>query len=134
MPYVIFYYVIICYVFSESATTVLESLTNYTGKHLCWSLFFSLNWWNYINLFCMNKPYFCRFIFQIDWRHICPKNTINLLLFYGEHFYGFLESDSWNCQEKNIDFTTNISINMGHKHFEVLWSFFCTYCKGLFSL
>ena len=33
----------------------------------------------------MNKPYFCRNSFL--------KNTIDVLLFYGEHFYGFSESD-----------------------------------------
>ena len=41
----------------------------------------------------MNKPYFCRNFFLIDWRHKRLKNTIDLLLFYGEHFYGFSESD-----------------------------------------
>ena len=40
----------------------------------------------------MNKPYFCRIFFLIDWRHKRLKNTIDL--FYGEHFYGFSESDS----------------------------------------
>ena len=41
----------------------------------------------------MNKPYFCRNFFLTDWRHKRLKNIIDLLLFYGEHFYGFLESD-----------------------------------------
>ena len=41
----------------------------------------------------MNKPYFCRNFFLIDWRHRPLKNTIYLLLFYGEHFHGFSESD-----------------------------------------
>ena len=36
----------------------------------------------------MNKPYFCRNFFS----HKRLKNTIYLLLFYGEHFYGFSES------------------------------------------
>ena len=40
----------------------------------------------------MNKPYLCRNFFLIDWRHKRLKNTIDLLLFYGEHFYGFSES------------------------------------------
>ena len=31
--------------------------------------------------------------FLTDWRHKRLKNTIDLLLFYGEHFYGFLESE-----------------------------------------
>ena len=37
--------------FSEATTTVLEIFTNSTGKGLCWSLFFSLKWWNYIKTF-----------------------------------------------------------------------------------
>ena len=41
----------------------------------------------------MNKPYFCRNFFLIDWCHKSLKNTIDLLLFYGEHFCGFSESD-----------------------------------------
>ena len=50
---------------------------------------FFLKRWNYINIFalhCMNKPYFCRIFFLTDWRHERLKNTINRLLFYGEHF------------------------------------------------
>ena len=39
----------------------------------------------------MNKPYFCQDFFLTDWRHKRLKNTIDLLLFYGEHFYGFSE-------------------------------------------
>ena len=41
----------------------------------------------------MNKPYFRRNLFFTDWRHELLKNTIDLLLFYGEHFYGFSESE-----------------------------------------
>ena len=41
----------------------------------------------------MNKPYFCRDFFHIDRRHKLRKNTIDLLLFYGEHFYGFSERE-----------------------------------------
>ena len=40
----------------------------------------------------MNKPYFCRNFFLIDCRHERLKNTIDLLLFYWENFYGFFES------------------------------------------
>ena len=40
----------------------------------------------------MNKPYFCWNFFLTDWRHKRLKNTIDLLLFYREHFYGFSES------------------------------------------
>ena len=40
----------------------------------------------------MNKPYFYRNFFLTDWRHKRLKNTIDVLLFYGEHFYEFSES------------------------------------------
>ena len=41
----------------------------------------------------MNKPSFCRDFVLIDGRHKRLKNTIDLLLlFYREHFCGFLES------------------------------------------
>ena len=40
----------------------------------------------------MSKPYFCQNFFLTDWRHKRLKNTIDLLLFYGEHFYEFSES------------------------------------------
>ena len=45
----------------------------------------------------MNKPYFCRNCFLMDWRNKRLKNTIDLSLFYVEHFYGFSE-----CVFKNI--------------------------------
>ena len=119
----------------------------------------SLKWWNHIKTFVLHEElYFCQILFLIDWCHKCLKNTIDLLLFYKEHFHGFPESDLWKCQ-KNIHFTTNISIYTGDRHFKVLWSFilyihfttnistytghwhftfhevlFCTYCKGLFCL
>ena len=40
----------------------------------------------------MNKPHFYRNFFLTDWRHERLKNTIDLLLFHGEDFYGFSES------------------------------------------
>ena len=40
----------------------------------------------------MNKVYFHRNVFLIDWRHKRLKNTIDLFLCYGKHFYGFSES------------------------------------------
>ena len=124
MPCVFFCYVIICYLFSEATAFVLESSKNSTGKFLCWSLFFPENG-KIISrrLFCMNKSYFCRNFFLIDWCHKRLKNTIDLSLFYGEHFYGFLESDLWKRWKKNIHFTADISLYTGHRHFEVLWSF-----------
>ena len=39
MTYIINYHITISYMFSEATTTALESFTNSTGKHLCWSLF-----------------------------------------------------------------------------------------------
>ena len=58
----------------------------------------------------MNKPYFCRIFFFTDWRHKRLKNTIVilyilyifLLLFYGEHFYGFSESDLKKVRKINL--------------------------------
>ena len=44
----------------------------------------------------MNKPYFRRNIFLIDWRHKRLKNTKDLLLFYEEYFCGFSESEDKN--------------------------------------
>ena len=41
----------------------------------------------------MNKPYFCRNFFLTDRRYKRLKNKIDLLLFYREHFYGFLENE-----------------------------------------
>ena len=41
----------------------------------------------------MNKPDFCRNFFLTDLRHKHLKNTKELLLLYGKHFYGFSESD-----------------------------------------
>ena len=63
----------------------------------------------------MNKPYFCRNLFLIDWSHKRLKNTIDLLLFYGEHFYGFSKSDLWKRRNKK-------KLSFYNKHFEVLWS------------
>ena len=40
----------------------------------------------------MNKPYFSQDFFLIDRRRKRLKNTIDLLLFYVKHFYGFSES------------------------------------------
>ena len=69
-------------------------------KRSCWTCLvfscvycFFLKWWIIQRyLFCMNKPYFCRDFFLIDWLHKRLKNKIALLLFYGEKFYGFSES------------------------------------------
>ena len=110
------YFFIFCYVFSEATTTVLESFTK--------SLFFLKMMKLYRHLFSMNKTYFCwNFHFLVDWRHKHLKNIVDLLLFYGEHYYGFLGSDLRKKSEKNIHFTIIISIYTGHRHFEVFLSF-----------
>ena len=67
----------------------------------------------------MNKLHFCRNFFLIDWHHKRLKNTVDLLLFYGEYFYGCLESDLGK-EKRNIHFITNISIYTGSQTF---WSF-----------
>ena len=48
----------------------------------------------------MNKLYFRRNFFLIDWRHKRLKNIADLLLFYREHFYGFSKSDGLLLQNK----------------------------------
>ena len=55
----------------------------------------------------MNKPYFSQFFFVTDLRHKRLKNTIDLLLFYGEHFYGFSES----VFEANVLFFLSVQIS-----------------------
>ena len=46
---------------------------------------------SYKDMFCRNKSYLCQILFLIEWRHRRLKNTIDPLLFYGEHFCGFSE-------------------------------------------
>ena len=46
----------------------------------------------------MNKPYFFQHFYLVNWRNKRLKNTIDLLLFYREHFYGFLKV-FWRCLE-----------------------------------
>ena len=83
----------------------------------------------------MNKSYFCQNLFLIDWRHKHVKNTIDLLLIYREHFYGFSERDLWKRWKKKHLFHNSrylyIRVTDILKFYEVL---FCTYCKGLFCL
>ena len=93
----------------------------------------------------MNKLYFCWNFFLIDWRHKNLKNTVDLLLFYGEHFYWFSEKDSSKSkktqqkkqQQKNkktlISQQTYLFMWVTDilKFYEVL---FCSYCKDLFCL
>ena len=48
--------------------------------------------------------------FHIDWCHKCLKNIMALLLFNGEHFYGFSESDYENVKKKHSFCNKNIYI------------------------
>ena len=65
----------------------------------------------------MNKPYFCRNFFLTDWRHKLLKNTIDLLLFYGDHVYGFSESEEEflhkkiNNKEVCVDYGNTVDIS-----------------------
>ena len=124
MPYVIFYYIIICFVFSEAITTFTTFHKFYRKTPVLESLFF-LKMMKLCKDIC--SAWICRtsakFFILIDWHHKRLKNIIDVLLFCGEHFYGFLEGDLWKRWKKKKHFTTNISIYTGHKHFEVLGSF-----------
>ena len=54
------------------------------------------------------------FLFFRDWRHKHLKNTIVLLLFYGEHLYGFSESDNEDddfLNQKGFSGVFNNSVN-----------------------
>ena len=61
--------------------------------------------------------------FSHRWHHKCLRNTIDLLLFYREYFYGFLGSDLWKRQKKKTFISQHTSIYKVPRHFEVLWSF-----------
>ena len=56
---------------------------------------FFLKRWNYIKIFALHEyaALLPNSLFLTDWRHKRLKNTIDLLLFYREHFYGFSESE-----------------------------------------
>ena len=62
----------------------------------------------------MNKPHFCWNFFLIDWRHKSVKNTVDLLLFYGEHSYEFSENEIGNVVLKlmNHDIRKNKWLNI----------------------
>ena len=87
-------------------------------SHKKWKVFLFL-----MTMICMNKSYLCRNFLLIDWHHKRLKNTIDLLLFYGEHFYRFLEIDLWKIEKKKHSFHNKHIYIYGHRHFEVLWSF-----------
>ena len=55
--------------------------------------------------------------FLEDWRHKRLKNTIDLLLFYGEHFYGFSERDLCRRRKKKQKIKT-----VRNKNIYIYWS------------
>ena len=72
----------------------------------------------------MNKSYFCQNCFLMDWCHKHLKNTVDIMLFYGGYFYGFLEYDLWKRRKKTFISQQYIYIYiLGHRHFKVLWIF-----------
>ena len=104
-----------------------KSIDSHWFKMSCLTCLFSsyvycffLKRWNYIKIWISRTSAEIDF-FLINWHHKRIKNTIDLLLFYGEHFYGFLEIDLWKHREKKF-ISKQTSIYMGHIHFEVLWS------------
>ena len=123
MPYVIFHYMIICYVFLEATSTFLENFTNSTKNHLCWSLFFHMiiklykdisstwishtfveNFSSYIDVAKSKKSeksivILLRALLWILGKWFM-KTSIKKHLFHNKHFYIY-----------------------GHRQFEVLWSF-----------
>ena len=139
MPYVIFYYIIICFVFSEAITTFTTFHKFYRKTPVLESLFF-LKMMKLCKDIC--SAWICRtsakFFILIDWRHKRLKNIIDVFLFCGEHFYGFLEGDLWKRWKKKKTFhNKHIYIYRS----QTFWSFrkfyevsFCTYCEGLFCL
>ena len=63
------------------------------------------------------------FFLLIDWRHKRLKNTTDLLLFYGEHFYGFSESDLMTYVSKGHIkivkiYIVNFNASISNRHFK----------------
>ena len=115
MPYVIFYYVIICYVFSEATTTSWE-FDKFHRKTPMLESFFPLKWWNYIKTFVLLEFFSDRLM---PWASLKYNRSIILqgtfLWIFGKWFM--------KTPKKPIHFTTNSSQYRGHRHLEVLWSF-----------
>ena len=76
----------------------------------------------------MNKPYFCRNCFLVDWRHKRLKNTIDLFLFYGQDFFGFSESEIFSLIGKSL--LDKISINLFYPLSSASNKSFFTYSEG----
>ena len=67
------------------------------------------------------------FVFLIDWRHKRLKNTIDLLLLYGDHFHIFLESYLRKHQKKHSFHNKHIYIYRS----QTFWSFIKFYFVDL---
>ena len=66
----------------------------------------------------MNKPYFCDQNFSLtDWHHRGLKDTTDLLLFYGEHFCGFSESENEKNNSILCDLDNWFIISQKNEHF-----------------
>ena len=60
---------------------------------------FFLKRWNYITTFVLHEQAVLLPNFLLrDWRHKRLKNITDLLLFHGEHFYEFSESDKYSAE------------------------------------
>ena len=136
MPYVIFNYIIMLRVFRSSHHCYWKFHKFHRKAPLLETLFF-LKTMKLYKEFVLHEqlyflPYFCRNIFPIDWRHKRLKNTADLLIFYGEHFYGFSESDLWKRWKKKHSLHNEHIYIYDHRHFEDLWSYFVHIVKACF--
>ena len=81
---------------------------------------FCLEIYNRKYCFCLVSCTSAVIFFLIDRCQKCLKNTMDQLLFYKEHFYGFSESDLWKHRKKTHSFH-NIHIYMYSS--QTFWSF-----------
>ena len=137
MSYVIFYYIIMLRVFRSSHHCSWKFQKFHKKAPVLNTIFF-LKIMKLYKEFPLHEqlyflPYFCRNFFLIDWRHKRLKNTADLLLFYGEHFYGFSESDLWKRRKKKHSLHNKHIYIYSHRHFEVLWSYFAHIVKVCFD-
>ena len=130
MPYVFFYCIIMLRVFRSNhhcswkfhkfhrKTPVMQSFLKSCRPpglfHVCFSLYLIIH----------------LIFLLIDWCHKRLKNTIDLLLFYREHFYGF----SMKMSEKKFTSQQIYLYRRVTDIFKFYGVLFCTYCKDLFCL
>ena len=88
----------------------LESFTNSTGKHLCWSLFF-------LKMMKLYKDICSAWI-----SHTSAEFFFSIFILRRTLLW-LSKSDLWKCWKKYLFHNTHIYIYMGHRHFEVSWSF-----------